>query len=51
MGVLIWQFLTLNFDHMMIALVIALLSSQIGIAIEKWLYEGEQFSYSEFLGR
>ena len=51
MGIAIWQFLALNFDHMMIAIVIALLSSQIGIAIEKWLYSGEQFSYREYLGQ
>jgi len=51
MGIAIWQLLALSFDHMMIAIVIALLAGQIGMAIEKWLYEGEQFSYSEYLGR
>jgi hypothetical protein len=51
MGVAIWQFVALDFDRMMIAIVIALLAGQLGIAIEKWLYEGEQFSYSEYLGR
>ena len=51
MGVVIWQFVVLDFDRMMIAIVIALLASQLGLAIEKWLYEGEQFSYSEYLGR
>ena len=51
MGIAIWQLLALSFDHMMIAIVMALLAGQIGMAIEKWLYEGEQFSYSEYLGR
>ncbi|WP_253737776.1 hypothetical protein [Halohasta salina] len=51
MGIAVWQLLALNFDRMMIAIVIALLASQIGIAIEKWLYQGEQFSYREYVGR
>ena len=48
---MIWQLLALNFDNMWIALMIGLLCSQIAIAIEKLLYEGEQFGWSELLGR
>jgi len=43
--------LALEFNYLMIALVLGLLFSQIAMTIEKWLYEGDQFSWSEFVGR
>jgi 1,4-dihydroxy-2-naphthoate octaprenyltransferase len=43
--------LALEFDYLMIALMLGLLCSQIAMATEKWLYEGDQFSWSEFVGR
>lgn len=43
--------LAIEFDYMMIVIVTGLLFSQIAMVIERWLYEGEQFSWSEYVGR
>ena len=51
MGVAIWQFIALNLEYMMIALVSGLVFSQIALAVEKFLHEGDQLRWSEILGR
>jgi len=47
MGLLAWQLMSARFDQLWITIVAALLCAQIAMAIEKWLYEGEQMDWSE----
>jgi hypothetical protein len=47
MGILAWQLLSARFDLLMITIVAALLCGQIAMAIEKWLYEGEQMNWHD----